>query len=105
MVRPVKDLVQGTRQLADGDYDSRIQVRGSEVLTQLSSDFNLLADTLDQNRNARQQWIADISHELRTPLSILQGELESIQDGIRPMTPGHDQFTAPRGGSFECAGQ
>ena len=28
-----------------------------------------------------------ISHELRTPLSILQGELESIQDGIRPMSP------------------
>lgn len=87
MVRPVRDLVQGTRQLADGDYDSRIPVRGSDELTQLSADFNLLADTLDQNRNARQQWIADISHELRTPLSILQGELESIQDGIRPMTP------------------
>lgn len=68
MVRPVRDLVQGTRQLADGDYDSRIPVRGSDELTQLSADFNLLADTLDQNRNARQQWIADISHELRTPL-------------------------------------
>ena len=87
MVRPIHSLVQGTRQLAHGDYTSRIPVRGSDELTQLSADFNSLADTLNQNRQARQQWIADISHELRTPLSILQGELESLQDGIRPMTP------------------
>jgi two-component system sensor histidine kinase BaeS len=60
-------------------------VRGSDELSQLSNDFNVLAQTLDQNRTARQQWIADISHELRTPLAILQGELESVQDGIRPM--------------------
>jgi two-component system sensor histidine kinase BaeS len=86
MVRPIRGLVQGTRQLALGDYTSRIPVKGSDELTQLSVDFNSLADTLDQNREARQQWIADISHELRTPLSILQGELESLQDGIRPMT-------------------
>lgn len=86
MVRPIRELVQGTRALANGDYTSRIPVRGSDELTRLSVDFNSLADTLDQNRQARQQWIADISHELRTPLSILQGELESIQDGIRPMT-------------------
>ena len=87
MVRPVRELVDGTRRLANGDYTSRIPVRGSDELTQLSVDFNSLADTLDQNRLARQQWIADISHELRTPLSILQGELESLQDGIRPMNP------------------
>jgi len=87
MVRPVRELVDGTRRLANGDYTSRIPVRGSDELTQLSADFNSLADTLDQNRLARQQWIADISHELRTPLSILQGELESLQDGIRPMNP------------------
>jgi two-component system sensor histidine kinase BaeS len=87
MVRPIRELVHGTRRLANGDYDSRIPVKGSDELTQLSVDFNSLADTLDQNRKARQQWIADISHELRTPLSILQGELESIQDGIRPINP------------------
>ena len=86
MVRPIRKLVHGTRALANGDYTSRIPVRGSDELTRLSVDFNSLADTLDQNRQARQQWIADISHKLRTPLSILQGELESIQDGVRPMT-------------------
>lgn len=85
LTRPVMRVVAGTRALTNGDYARRIPVRGSDELSQLSADFNTLALTLDQNRTARQQWIADISHELRTPLAILQGELESIQDGIRPM--------------------
>lgn len=85
LTRPVMEVVKGTRALANGDYASRIPVRGSDELSQLSNDFNVLAQTLDQNRTARQVWIADISHELRTPLAILQGELESVQDGIRPM--------------------
>ncbi|MES2624086.1 MAG: ATP-binding protein [Pseudomonadota bacterium] len=85
LTRPVRELVSGTRALASGDYNSRIKVRGSDEISQLAEDFNTLALTLEQNRSARQQWIADISHELRTPLAILQGELEAVQDGIRPL--------------------
>jgi len=87
MVRPIRDLVAGTRALTAGDYSSRIKIRSSDELSQLSEDFNTLANTLEQNQVARQQWIADISHELRTPLAILQGELEAAQDGIRPLDP------------------
>jgi len=87
LVRPIQDLVSGTRSLAAGDYSSRLSIRGSDELSLLSSDFNSLARTLDQNQTARRQWIADISHELRTPLAILRGELEAAQDGIRPLNP------------------
>ncbi len=87
LVRPIQDLVSGTRSLAAGDYSSRLTVRGSDELSLLSHDFNSLARTLDQNQTARRQWIADISHELRTPLAILRGELEAAQDGIRPLNP------------------
>lgn len=85
LTRPLREVVAGTRALTSGDFDMRLRVRGSDEISQLSEDFNTLALTLEQNSQARQQWIADISHELRTPLSILQGELESVQDGIRPM--------------------
>jgi two-component system sensor histidine kinase BaeS len=35
----------------------------------------------------RRQWISDIAHELRTPLSILSGEVEALQDGVREVSP------------------
>jgi two-component system sensor histidine kinase BaeS len=85
LTRPLREVVAGTRALTSGDFDMRLPVRGSDEISQLSGDFNTLALTLEQNSHARQQWIADISHELRTPLAILQGELESVQDGIRPL--------------------
>ena len=30
--------------------------------------------------------MADVSHELRTPLTVLSGELEALEDGVRPLS-------------------
>ena len=86
LVRPLRDLAAASRRLASGAYGERVPVTTRDELGQLAGDFNLLALTLQQNENARRQWIADISHELRTPLSVLRGEIEALQDGVRPLT-------------------
>ncbi|HPE62237.1 MAG: HAMP domain-containing protein [Thiothrix sp.] len=82
MVKPIQRLRNSTRELANGNYQSRVKIQGSDELGQLSHDFNQLAARLQENEQARQQWIMDIAHELRTPLSVLRGEIEAIQDGI-----------------------
>jgi len=87
LVKPINKLASATRDLASGNYAIRIPENSSDEIGQLSHNFNSLATTLEQNENARRQWIADISHELRTPLSIMRGEIESMQDGIRPVNP------------------
>ena len=86
LVKPIKELAEATRKLAAGDYQARISVNASDELGDLSRDFNSLARTLEGNEIARQQWIADISHELRTPLSVLRGEIEALQDGVREVS-------------------
>ncbi|HMH52997.1 MAG TPA: ATP-binding protein [Candidatus Acidoferrum sp.] len=85
LTRRVRALVHATNALIRGDYAIRLAPRGHDELAQLAADFNTLAETLAAAQTARQHWIADIAHELRTPLSILRGEIESLQDGVRPL--------------------
>ena len=85
LTRRIRLLIRGTAALIHGDYDVRLQTPGRDELSQLARDFNTLAATLGATRHARQQWIADIAHELRTPLAVLRAELESLEDGVRPL--------------------
>ena len=83
LIRPINELIEGTRKLIGGWFSTRIPVTTRDELGILSEHFNNLANTLEENEKARQVWVADISHELRTPLAILQGEVEAMQDGIQ----------------------
>ena len=87
LLRPVNALAAGTRSLAAGEYAHRIDVERDDELGRLAIDFNHLAATLEQHRDARRRWGADIAHELRTPLSVLRGEIQALQDGVRTPTP------------------
>ncbi|WP_275075891.1 two-component system sensor histidine kinase BaeS [Providencia rettgeri] len=86
-LKPIKRLLEGTNQLARGDFTTRVPEEGRDELGQLAKDFNHLASTLEKNEQMRRDYMADISHELRTPLSVLRGELEAVQDGVRQATP------------------
>jgi two-component system sensor histidine kinase BaeS len=85
LTRRIRLLARGTHALIGGDYDIRVDAHGNDELAQLARDFNTLATTLGKTRHARRQWIADIAHELRTPLAILRAEIESREDGVRPL--------------------
>src|SRR6185436_1570874 len=85
LARRVNALARGTHALAQGDYAVQLDAKGHDELAQLARDFNALAAALAAARDARRQWIADIAHELRTPLSVLRGEIEALQDGVRPL--------------------
>lgn len=89
LARPLKAFTRASRSLAAGRYDTRIPVESNDELGRLARDFNALAAALERTEQQRRQWVADISHELRTPLAVLRGELEAVQDGLRPL----DQHT------------
>jgi two-component system, OmpR family, sensor histidine kinase BaeS len=84
--RPLKRITAAAKELTVGRYNVRLPVESGDELGQLARDFNEMAAALEQSEQARRRWIADISHELRTPLAVLRGELEALQDGIRPLT-------------------
>lgn len=85
LLRPVKDVARGAHTLAQGRFDIRLEPRSMDELGQLALDFNALAEALQRNELLRRHGMADISHELRTPLALLRGEIEAMQDGVRPL--------------------
>ena len=87
LVAPILALSNHTRDLQEGHYSARLETRRRDELGTLTEQVNQLAQRLDQGQQARQRWFSDIAHELRTPVAILQGELEAISDGIRPLSP------------------
>lgn len=48
MLAPVKRLVNGTHQLAAGDFSTRVKVDSEDELGKLAQDFNQLAMTLEK---------------------------------------------------------
>ncbi len=87
LLRPIRRLTLGTRELANRNFTIRIKPATKDELGQLAANFNAMAHTLENFEIMRRQWLTDISHELRTPLAVLRGELEALQDGVRHPTP------------------
>lgn len=84
-LKPVRQLNRAMHRLAAGKLDERLDVKRKDEIGALQRDFNHLAATLEAAQTSRNQWIADISHELRTPLTVINGSIEAMYDGIRPL--------------------
>ena len=98
LIRPIDAMNKTVSKIRDGDYDARVEQQRGDELGELGSSINTMAESLKQNQAARRRWIAEISHELRTPISVLKGELEALQDGVRAtdqraLESLHDQTT------------
>jgi histidine kinase len=87
IVAPVRTLTVASQHIAEGHYDERVQVDGSDEIAQLARRFNQMAAQLEQVESMRRQLIGDVTHELRTPLTSIKGYMEGLVDGVLPSTP------------------
>lgn len=84
-LQPIRQLNRAAQDLAQGDLTRRVALERDDELGQLAAQFDRMAQALEHQARDRRDWLADVSHELRTPLTILRGEIEALQDGIRPL--------------------
>ncbi len=87
VTRPLVRLTHSARRFAKRDFQHRVQLQGSDEFGKLAEAFNLMAQSIEENENLRQNLLADVSHELRTPLTILRGNFEALQSGRAKATP------------------
>jgi signal transduction histidine kinase len=81
-INPLADVIYAAREVANGNLQTRIPMKGPQDLRSLSESFNEMASSLERSDRERRDMLADIAHELRTPLSVIRGRLEGIVDGI-----------------------
>jgi len=85
LTRNLRKVIHIFKRFEEGELEARIPVRNNDELSQLSSTFNHMADTILGNieelkkvDNLRKELIANVSHDLRNPLSIIHGYAETL---------------------------
>ena len=78
MMRPVKELSEGIRRMGEGDFTTKVRVKGKDEMAELAAAFNQMAEQVRQLDETRSQFVANASHELKTPLTTMKILVESI---------------------------
>jgi len=83
-------LEAATDEVAKGNFDIRVEVRGRDELSDLTESFNRMSAELKQNEYLSKEFIRNVSHEFKTPISAIRayGELieTEAEGGIDPST-------------------
>lgn len=87
--KPLSQISQTSKDIANGAYETRLQVSGHDELSEMAQSFNHMAEeiqrqmtTLMEASNKKQQFIDNFAHELRTPLTAIYGYAEYMQKAI-----------------------
>ena len=86
---PIDDLSAAAERIERGDYSPRVEERGPRSVRGLVRAFNQMSGRLGALDEGRRTFLADVAHELRTPLSVIEGQLEAIEDGVYPADAEH----------------
>src|SRR6202034_1656645 len=98
VTRPVQKLAEGAREVSEGNWSARVNVRGPNEIGQLASAFNRMTTQLVEQREqlvqaervaAWRELARRLAHELKNPLFPLQNTVENLQRA-RDHSP--DQF-------------
>ena len=80
IVLPVQGIGQRARQIAHGDFATRIEVdpRRKDEIAALCTTINQMAEELASTEQMKNEFISSVSHELRTPLTAIKGWGETV---------------------------
>lgn len=87
--RPLMQISQTSKKIANGQYDTRLLVSGQDELSEMAQSFNHMAEEIQRQmtklREAaekKQQFVDNFAHELRTPLTAIYGYAEYMQKAV-----------------------
>ncbi|NLW14020.1 MAG: HAMP domain-containing histidine kinase [Trueperella sp.] len=94
VLSPVREASDNARQLADGEFDTRMEVRGSDEIAQLAKSFNQMAESLETQftqmeriSKVQTEFVSAVSHELRSPVTTVRMAGQLIYDNREDLPP------------------
>lgn len=86
LLKPISLLSETTRKIADGELARRVPVRSEDELGQLSRDFNVMADSLEQKIEElkiaairQEEFMGSFAHEMKTPMTSIIGYADLLR--------------------------
>jgi two-component system OmpR family sensor kinase len=84
--------------IAGGDLNQQVPADSNILeLQSLGEAFNQMTASLRDSDQAKNAFIADITHELRTPLTVINGTIETLEDGALDDIEGRGPLLASMG--------
>jgi signal transduction histidine kinase len=77
---PLARITQASVEMAKGNYEVHIPIRGQDEVGRLSEAFNVMAREVNSSQRMMKDLLANVSHELKTPLTSIQGFSQAILD-------------------------
>lgn len=81
ITRPIEVLSAATKIVANESYAFRIPVEGENEISELSTNFNLMAQAIEVNIESYKQVIGNLTHEIKTPLTSIIGYAQLLKSG------------------------
>jgi len=99
VITPVRKLKIATQNIKEGNLDFRLEVEGSDEISELCSDFEEMRQRLRATTEEKIQFdkenkelISNISHDLKTPIAAVKGYVEGIMDGVADTPEKMDRY-------------
>lgn len=94
VVQPIRLASRTAEQLASGDLQQRLEVRGEDEIARLAASFNEMADSLQRQiirlenlSQFQQRFVSDVSHELRNPLTTVRMAADTLHESASGLDP------------------
>ena len=79
---PLARLIEGTRSVASGQFDTQLDTIEGDEFAALAEDFNTMVRRLGELDEMKRGFVSHVSHELKTPLVAMQETNRLLLDGL-----------------------